>query len=446
MNFAEKSASVFKRDIFLKIWTFLTGVIIARILGPANVGVWYILLMIPSYAEPFGRLKFDIASVYFLGKDKYKFGEVYFNLIAVTLFSAVAIIALFFWQRNFIFVNLLKNSLNERFLVYLMLLYVPFSFMNTAYSYLLLAKEDVRGYNSLCIIPPVISTSLGIILLILRMGLVALVATTLLGGFIGVFYGAYRIAKTERLICRLNIRMLRDFLNFAAKLYASGLISHFQLYVSGVLVAMYLIPSAVTFYRMGQQNALMFCMVTSALGTFLYPLVAKESGLRANEVTARICRLSFLMLSVLAVISAVIIRPAVYLLYGKAFLPQVSPFLILLPGVIFYGSANVLTSYFLGRGKPGIVLKLSLIPLVVQLALCLLLIPRLNIAGAAISTSLSYLLAGAFNIIIFASLAKIRLKDAVLPNKSDITILLSHLKKFFLQNNIITHLFFKPVL
>jgi hypothetical protein len=35
MGFAEKSASVFKRDIFLKIWTILTGIVIARILGSA---------------------------------------------------------------------------------------------------------------------------------------------------------------------------------------------------------------------------------------------------------------------------------------------------------------------------------------------------------------------------------------------------------------------------
>lgn len=103
MSFTEKSASIFKRDIFIRLWTIFTSIIIARNLGSATMGLWYILLMIPSYAEPLGRLKLDVASVYFIGKRKYRVGEIYFNLIAISLFSSAIVISLFFWQREFIF-------------------------------------------------------------------------------------------------------------------------------------------------------------------------------------------------------------------------------------------------------------------------------------------------------------------------------------------------------
>lgn len=429
MSFAEKSSAVFGRDLFLRIWTIGTGIIIARILGPVSIGIWYILLMISNYAEPFGRLKMDVASVYFLSKGRYKLGEVYFNLIAISLFSSAIIILLFFWQRNFIFVNLLKNSLSENFLVYLMFLYIPLLFISINYRYLFLAREDVKGYNVSSIIPQVTSSVLGILFLVtLKWGILSLVIATLIGGISGISYSALRIMRTDRIIYHLNIGMLKEFFKFGWKLYITGVISHFQVYVSGVLVAMYLLPTAVTFYRMGQQKALMLSMIAAALGTFLYPLVAKENDLRANEVTAKACRISFFILSLLAIISAIIIKPAVYVLYGRDFLPQIFPFWILLPGVIFYGAASILSPYFLGKGRPEIALKLSFIPLIFQIGLCALLIPRFDILGAAVATSLSYSMTGMFYIFVFTRISKINIIDVIIPEKKDIILLLNFIK------------------
>ena len=68
MSFGAKSFSVFKRDILLLVLNVLTSVVIARKLGPDLLGLWVIVSLIPSYAEAFGRTKFDLAAVYFLGK------------------------------------------------------------------------------------------------------------------------------------------------------------------------------------------------------------------------------------------------------------------------------------------------------------------------------------------------------------------------------------------
>lgn len=434
MDLAEKTSAVFARDVFLKIWTIGTGIIIARILGPVGVGLWYILLMIPSYAEPFGRLKLDVASVYFLGKGRYKFGEVYFNLIIVSLLSSAIIILVFFWQKNFILVNLLKNSLSSFNLVYLMFCYIPFSFININYSYLFLSKEDVRGYNAVSIIPAVISSGLGIFLLIVfKWGILSLVVATLIGGIAAIVYSVLRIMKRDKIICRLNTGMLKEFFKFGWKLYISAFISHFQVYVSGLLVAMYLLPSAVTFYQMGQQKALMLTIIAVALGTFLYPLVTKGSDLQGNEVTAKACRISFFILTLLAIISALIIKPAVHILYGKDFLPQIFPFWILLPGVIFYGATSILSSYFLGKGRPEVILKLSFIPLIFQVTLCVILIPQLGILGAALATSLSYFMTGMFYLFVFTRISKIKIADVIIAKKEDVILLTRFIKKRLLR-------------
>ena len=90
MSFAEKSFSFLQRDIFLFFMNLLMGVAVARILGPEMMGLWVILLLIPGYAEAFGRLKFDIAAVYFLGKKKAKMGEMVFILNFLVLHAIIS--------------------------------------------------------------------------------------------------------------------------------------------------------------------------------------------------------------------------------------------------------------------------------------------------------------------------------------------------------------------
>ena len=68
MSFAKKSFSILKRDILLFVLNVFTSIVIARKLGPELLGIWIIISLIPAYAEAFGRTKFDLAAVYFIGK------------------------------------------------------------------------------------------------------------------------------------------------------------------------------------------------------------------------------------------------------------------------------------------------------------------------------------------------------------------------------------------
>ena len=88
MSIADKSSSLLKRDVFLYATKLCTSVIIARKLGPEVFGVYLILLLIPSYAECFGRLKFDAAAIYFLGKQKYRLSEMVVTLNFFALFTS----------------------------------------------------------------------------------------------------------------------------------------------------------------------------------------------------------------------------------------------------------------------------------------------------------------------------------------------------------------------
>ena len=89
--------SIMQRDIFIYALKILTGVIVARTLGPEILGIWVLLTLVSSYAEGFGRLKTDISSVYILGSEKAKPEEVLFSITlfaVITSFTIVSIMLL----------------------------------------------------------------------------------------------------------------------------------------------------------------------------------------------------------------------------------------------------------------------------------------------------------------------------------------------------------------
>ena len=88
--------SIMQRDIFVYTLSIATGVVIARVLGPEILGSWVLLSIVSAYAEGFGRLKTDIASVYFLGSKKADELEIFFS---TTFFAIINKMLVMFLHR-----------------------------------------------------------------------------------------------------------------------------------------------------------------------------------------------------------------------------------------------------------------------------------------------------------------------------------------------------------
>ena len=89
---------------------------------------------------------------------------------------------------------------------------------------------------------------------------------------------------------------------------------------------------------------------------------------------------------------ALLIYPAVFIFYGQAFLPIVYPFLILLIGIIFSSISSPTSVYFMSTGRPEIITRITIIPIIVQLLLSPFIIPAYGIPGAATIMSLGMIL------------------------------------------------------
>ena len=431
MSLAHKSYLLFRREMLVYMVSIVTGAIIARVLGPTVMGVYLILLMIPAYAEAFGRLKFDIAAVYFLGKDRHCLGEMTFVLNAVALICSVTIIILYCWKIDFFNAYLFRNAVIQNELLYLILLYVIFQFVGTNYSYLLIYLEDIRSYNFYLLIQQIIGPILAIIfLLVFDLGLLGMVFALVIAYALAVVYAAWKIQRVEKMIPNFNLQMIKDLFKFSYNLYLSGIVCHLNTYVSSLFVAFYLLPAQVAFFRMGQDKAKLLHKIPTAIGTILYPRISKmeDSSEQNANLTALSYRISLILMSFSAIIGVLLIRPAVFVLYGKDFLPLSTSFWIFIPGVVLSGATSVFNQYFIGIGRPKFSLYISIIPLIFQIVLGYILIPVYGVVGAAFTTSLTFIGVSLITILVFNKISKVSISQIMLPHKSDFVIISDFIK------------------
>jgi O-antigen/teichoic acid export membrane protein len=87
---------------------------------------------------------------------------------------------------------------------------------------------------------------------------------------------------------------------------------------------------------------------------------------------------------------AILVKPFILIAYGARFLPAVEIFWWILPGSFFLGIIVILSQYLAAIGFPRQLIGLWTLAFIVMLCSSLILIPRYDAQGAAMSLSLAY--------------------------------------------------------
>jgi O-antigen/teichoic acid export membrane protein len=436
MSFANKSFSVFKRDVLLFILNVFTSIVIARKLGPELLGIWVIISFLPGYAEAFGRIKFDLAAVYFIGKKRYTENETLYHLNIVATISATFIITLIFFFDNYINQLLFNGETNSLTLIYAILPIIPLNFFFLNYSYLLISREDIKYYNIMIIIKAIIgSGGACILLLIFDLGLWSVIIASVFSVFVALIFGIWRFNKTNinsKMIFKLNKNLLKDFFNYSYKLYISGLIGYFNNYSMKLMLTILLSPAKVAFFSLAQDRASILNKIPDAVNLLLYPRVSNSDNQESSASTIKAFRILLILCSFSSLLLAIFIYPLVLLMYGEAYISMVVPTIIILPGIIVHGTTSVFISYFNGVGRSDLTMKLSVFPFISQLILGVILINYFGIIGAAFSFTLAMFFFGFLKIFFFIKTSKISINEHI-PVSSDYIYIFNFFKAKILK-------------
>ena len=229
MSLANKTFSIFKRDLVLLFTNLLTGIVVARALGPASLGIWTVLALVLAYSEAFGRTKADLAAVYFLGKKMHHHGDLLFNLNVIAWCSSGLIIALALWQFDLIYEWLFKNAVgNYRLELQALLLQIPMQFLLLNYTYFHIAEENVIIYNRIILIKACVNSVCSLLLLVCTsLGLWSVIFATLFGTGSALLYGWSAVDRNSCVRGRLNLPMCLAMLRYGASfILAISLVSY----------------------------------------------------------------------------------------------------------------------------------------------------------------------------------------------------------------------------
>jgi len=179
--------------------------------------------------------------------------------------------------------------------------------------------------------------------------------------------------------------------------------------------------AAVGIYSVAVWAGEMLWLLPSALTPLLVHSSADRSDPQARDATAaRAVRLGLGMTLVAAVPAAAAASLVFPHLADGGFARSTPALWALLPGIIAYAPGAVLAGDFIGRGRPGWNAAASVLTVTVNLAICMVLIPRFGAVGAAVASSIAYAVGSGFMLSRFRAVTGLAWREFLVPRPSDL--------------------------
>ena len=219
----------------------------------------------------------------------------------------------------------------------------------------------------------------------LSLGAMLLLGRSSLGG--GVRFEGSLTRSVIRFTLLAGISSGISFLNYRADLF---IVDHFEgkAGVGPYLLAVYIAESV--------------WQVSGSLALATYARVGSLSRVEAAQLTARVMRHTVVLLAgVCAVLflAADVIEAA---LGGEKYSGVASALRYLLPGVLVYGLAQSFSGFYTyQRGLPWVAALVAGTGLILDIALAIILVPRMGIDGAALASAIAYSVAIIGGLVVF---------------------------------------------
>jgi O-antigen/teichoic acid export membrane protein len=222
---------------------------------------------------------------------------------------------------------------------------------------------------------------------------------------------------------RPSLVVLRETIGFGVRAWVGTLADSLGFRVDQILLALIASEAALGFYVVAVNLSEILLYFPGAVSTALLPLAARsEAGPRLGQTLQAFRSASFVMLATLLA-SAVIAPPLIPVVFGPSFHASVTPFLLLLPGLIGFTAMIVFSNALVASSLPSLSSVAPGVCFVVGVALDFVLIPFFGASGAAAAASAGYLAAGLTALIVYRRRVPFHLIELVVPKPGDFAVL-----------------------
>ncbi len=223
-------------------------------------------------------------------------------------------------------------------------------------------------------------------------------------------------------VLRPDWAVLKEQIRYGAQGQVANLAQLFNYRLDQFLVAAFVSRAGVGHYNVAVGLGESVWWISSAVALVLMPRLTGMDRERAREVTPAICRNTLAVSALGAILLVAVSKVAIRILFGSEFNASFTPLVLLMPGIVAASANRVLGSYLFSQGRIIYNTYATFIALGVTLALDMLLIPTLEVNGAAIASSVAYTASLIATIYWYRGVSGGSAAAALLPRPSDIHI------------------------
>ena len=404
------------------VWSAMgvvSGVILARWLGPHDRGILALVLLLPSTVVTLTKFGVSQANVFFVNREKIAVDRVASNALLLAL-GLGSVSALVVWTLRGVLLTTVLQGVPTWALA-LALLRVPLLLLDNYLYSILQATGQFSIYNVRLLISEALRFTLVTTALVaFDLGLPAAVCIYTLVGALNAIWLLTTMRREIRFSLRLDLPLLRDILAFGSRSYLQTLTAHLLLRIDIYMVAYFLGPTQTAFYALALHFTELVLEIPQAVGLVLYPKLASLPEEEIHALTAQACRRTLILTVPAAVMLGWLGPYVITLWYGEPYASAGAPLPWAAIGVAMMAIFVIVTRDFTSRGQQRINILAGLLALVANVSLNLLLIPSFGIVGAAIATAISYTSATLLLIVCFLGESKLGIGTLVLPTAEDL--------------------------
>jgi O-antigen/teichoic acid export membrane protein len=418
--------SIGAASLVLRLFAMATGVanviIIARWLGPADSGRYFVFVALVLLLAITAELGLSQSAAVFVARDARALRDVHRVLLRCaglfSLIAAVVGVALFM-----VVGRRILPSIPSFWMVFVAIA-VPLALYANLWNNMAVGLTRLVSAGAVQVVTSAITLILNVVLLAgLHKGAFASVVAYVVATAI---QGALMMVLARRFMSGLpesgpSSGLARDMVTFGFRGYAGAMSSFLWMRSTVFLLEAFHGPAAVGIFSVAQQMSEKLLLPAQVIRDVIYREVSSEDRLGATRRMDRYLRLTIIGLLPLLIIGAWLAPEIVHLMFGPKFDASALIFRILFIGSVVMIVPTLLTPYFLGQlGRPGLLSVLAWVNVIVNGSLAFWLVPSHAEVGAAIALIATQLLGTAVLLTLYIRYAETSVMRAIVVRSYDI--------------------------
>lgn len=361
--------------------TLVTGILLARELGPEGRGALAAVVLWPSLLAIIGSLGLSDALTFSAARREADRGALVGTAIGLALVQSAVLVGIGFVLEPIVLHRYDQSTITS---AYLMLAFIPLSMAALCLMGALNGQGRMVDYHLLR----------GLVFLLTLLAVAAQAATdelTVRGGVLAyvvanalTFGVAYVRAAQRRPPLRFERPLARRLLAFGVRSHASNVTVVLNARLDQLLVSLFLAPRLLGLYTVAATLSLAVSLVGASLAPVALATIPGESSLAVRRQRACALTSTTVILSVAIVVPLLLILPqAIELAFGQPFRPAADAGRILLLAGAVMSLNRTLGGVLKGIGRPLDAGLAELVALATTMASLAILLPLFDLPGAA---------------------------------------------------------------